>query len=574
MLNQQIAKIFEEIADLLEMQDIQFKPRAYRKAAISIKSLSEDIKDIYKKGGVKALEEIPGVGKSLALHIEEFIKTGKIKNYEMLKKKMPAAVSELVAIEGVGPKIVKKLYQALKIKTIKDLEKAALAHKIQKIKGLGPKVEQNILEGISIVRKRTKRFLLGFTLPDALEIKKKLEGLSGVEKVDLAGSIRRGKETIGDIDILAIAKNPKKIINFFVHLPEVEKIIAEGGTKGAVRLKNGVDCDLRVLKRESYGSALMYFTGSKAHNIKIRKIAQSHGWKLSEYGLFSENRRIAGRSEEEVYKKLGLAYIEPELREDLGEVEAAQAGKLPKLVEKRDIQGVFHVHSKWSKGDATGEIIDIAHACQKMGLQYVNITDHVGTLRIAGGMKEKDLLRQLSEIKVINKKLRGKFRVLSGAEINILKDGKLDIKDEVLSKLDVVCAAIHSHFKMGKHEMTERIIRAMKNKNVDIIAHPTGRIIQEREPYEIDLGKIFRAAKIFGACLEINAFPDRLDLKDVDIKEALKFGIKLTIGLDAHNINQLRYLDLGVIVARRGWAEKKDIINTYSVDKVLKFFKS
>lgn len=572
MLNQQIAKIFEEIADLLEMQDIQFKPRAYRKAAVSIRSLSEDIKDVYKKGGIKALEEIPGVGKSLALHIEEFLKSGKIENYEALKKKMPAAVSELVAIEGIGPKIIKKLYQKLKIRTIKDLEKAALAHKIQKIKGLGPKVELNILEGIAVARKRTNRFLLGFTLPDALEMKKELEKFPGVERVDLAGSIRRGKETIGDIDILAIAKNPKKVVDFFVHLLQVEKIIASGSTKGAVRLKNGADCDLRVLKHESYGSALLYFTGSKTHNIKLRKLALSHKWKLSEYGLFSKRKRIAGKTEEEVYKKLGLPYIEPELREDLGEIEAAQKDLLPKLVEQKDIKGVFHVHSKWSR-DASSKIIDIVGACQKMGLKYVNISDHVGTLRIAGSMKEKDLLRQLKEIGKINKKLGGKFKVLSGAEVNIQKDGSLDIKDEVLSKLDVVIAAVHSHFKMGKREMTERIIHAMKNKNVDIIAHPTGRIIQEREPYQVDLEKIFRAAKTFATCLEINAFPDRLDLRDIDIKKAKEYGVKLAIGLDAHNINQLHYLDLGVIMARRGWAEKKDIINTYSIDKILKFFK-
>lgn len=571
MLNQKIAKIFEEIADLLEMQDIQFKPRAYRKAAISIRSLSEDIKDIYKKGGVDALEKIPGVGKSMALKIDEMIKTGKIKYYEELKKKMPAAVSELVAIEGVGPKIVKKLYQKLKIRTINDLEKAAQAGKIRKIRGLGPKVEQNILEGIAIVRKRTKRFLLGFTLLDAQEIKKELEKFPGVEKVDLAGSIRRGKETIGDIDILAIAKKPKAVVNCFIHLPQVERILAAGPTKGAVILKNGADCDLRVLKKESYGAALMYFTGSKAHNIKIRKIAQSHHWKLSEYGLFSKKKKIAGRTEEEVFKKLGLSYIEPELREDRGEVEAAQQHKLPKLVVRKDIKGVFHVHSKWSRGDATGEIIDIARKCKQMGWQYVSMADHVGTLRIAGGMTEKELLSQKKEIEQVNKQIKN-FKILTGCEANILKDGRIDISDKVLAQLDVVIAAVHSHFKMGKQEMTKRIIRAMKNKNVDIIAHPTGRIIQEREPYQVDLEKIMTAAVEYNVVLEINAFPDRLDLKDTDIKLAIEHGCKLSIGLDAHNLDQLHHIDLGLITARRGWAERKDIINTFSWQKVLKLF--
>ncbi|MEW6407588.1 MAG: DNA polymerase/3'-5' exonuclease PolX [Patescibacteria group bacterium] len=568
MINQQIAKIFEDIADLLEMKDVAFKPRAYRRAAFAISSLSEDVAEIYKKGGLPALEEIPGVGKNLALHIEEFIKTGKIKGFEQLKKKMPVAVSELVSIEGIGPKIIKKLYQHLKIRNLKDLEKAARGHKIQKIKGLGPKAEKNILQRLLAVKVRPNRFLLGDVLPEAQEIKLALQKFLHIKKeVEIAGSIRRGKETIGDIDILAIADQPKKIIDFFVKLPQVKKIIAKGETKGAVILNSGIDCDLRVLKPESYGAALLYFTGSKAHNIKLRQLALKHNWKLSEYGLFAGKKMIAGRTEREVYDKLKLQYIEPELREDTGEIEAASKNTLPHLVETRDIKGLFHVHSEWSFGDGHDKIIDIAHVCQKMGMKYVVISDHVGTLAIAGGMKEKDLLRQKKEIDRLNAGLKN-FKILWSAEVNILKNGELDVRDEILEKMDLVIASVHSAFRMPKQEMTERIIRAMKNKNVDIIAHPTGRLILKREPYEVDLTKIIRAAREYKVALEINAQPIRLDLRDVDIKMAVDAGVKLAIGPDAHHLDDLRYFEFGVLTCRRGWAQKADILNTWPAEKV------
>lgn len=571
MINQQLAKIFEDVADLLEMNDVAFKPRAYRRAAFAISSLSEDVAEIYKKGGLSALQKIPGVGKNLALHIEEFIKTGKFKGFEQLKKKMPVAVSELVSIEGVGPKIIKKLYKCLKVRTLKDLEKAARAHKIQKIKGLGPKVEQNILEGLQIVKARPKRFLLGEVLPEAQEIKKALQKFPHIKEVKLAGSIRRGKETIGDIDILAIATEPKKVVDFFVKLPQVKKIIVKGPTKGAVILKSGIDCDLRVLKPQSFGAALMYFTGSKAHNIKLRQIALKHNWKLSEYGLFSGRKMIAGRTEQEVYDKLKLPFIEPELREDQGEIEAAQENKLPKLVKTSDIHGLFHVHSEWSFGDGCDKIIDIAHACQKMGMKYVVISDHVGTLAIAGGMNEKDLLRQKKEIDRLNAGLKN-FKILWSAEVNILKNGELDVRDEILEKMDLVIAAVHSAFRMPKQEMTERIIRAMKNKNVDIIAHPTGRLILKREPYEVDLARIIRAAREYKVALEVNAQPIRLDLRDVDIKMAVDAGVKLAIGPDAHHLDDLSYFEFGVLTCRRGWAQKANILNTWPAEKVVEWF--
>jgi DNA polymerase (family 10) len=571
MKNLKIAQIFDETADILEMQDVQFKPRAYQKAAVSIRSLSEDVEEIYNRGGLKALERIPGVGASMAQKIEEFIKTGRMKYYDQLKKKMPAHVGEMVAIEGVGPKLVEKAYKELGIKTLSQLEKAAKAGKLRKIKGLGPKVEENILEGIALIRKRKGRFLLGFLLPEAEDIRGRLASLPYVEKVDLAGSIRRGKETIGDIDILAISKNPKKVIDFFISLPPVERIVAKGPTKGAVRLKAKIDCDLRVLKRQSYGAALMYFTGSKAHNIKMRKIAMEHGWKLSEYGLFSDQKKVAGKSEEEVYKKLKMPFIPPELREDNGEIEAALDNRLPKLIEKEDIKGALHVHSEWSS-DAMGSIEEIARTCERMGLEYVLITDHTGTLRIAGGLSERELLKELAEIRKIDKKFKN-IKILCGAETNIEKDGSIDIGNKVLRKLDIVIAGVHSNFRMSKGQMTKRMIRAIENRNVDIIAHPTGRLIQRREPYELDLDKVFVAAKKNNTALELNAFPDRLDLSAENVRRAIKFGVKIAIGLDSHSISQLRYLELGVITARRSWAEKKNIINTLSAERLVRMFK-
>jgi DNA polymerase (family 10) len=574
MKNQEIAKIFYEIANYLEMDKVAFKPYAYERAAITLETLEEDVEDIYKKGGIKKLEEIPGVGKSIAKKIEEYIKTGKIKYYEQFKKRLPLKLDELIRVEGMGPKKVKILYQKLGVRDLKTLEKAAKFHKIAPLFGFGEKTEKNILEGIKFLKRSKGRFLLGEILPIVKEVYEKLKNLKEVEEVSTAGSVRRMKETIGDVDILVISKKPEKVIDFFVKLPGVIKVWGKGGTKASVRMKDGFDMDLRVLPKKSYGAALQYFTGSKEHNIILRKIAIDKGLKLSEYGLFRGSKMIAGNTEEEIYKVLKMQCPPPEMRENQGEIEVALKQKLPKIINYNDIRGDLHCHSDWDGGE--NSIEDIAKVAIKMGYQYVGIADHTKFLRIEHGLDEKIIIKRNKEIDKLNLKLKTqnlKFRVLKGCEANILNDGSIDIKDEVLKKLDFVIAGIHSSFKMPRVEMTERIIKAMKNQNVDIISHPTGRILKRRDEYEIDFDKVLKAAKETGTILEISAWPERLDLNDQNIRRAKTAGIKMIINTDAHHKDQLRFMEFGIAQARRGWAEKGDIINTQPLDKLLKFFK-
>jgi len=581
MKNQELAQIFYEIADYLEMEGVQFKPYAYQKAAITLETMEEDVREIYQKGGRQALEKIPGVGKSIAEKIEEYLKTGKIKYYEELKKKMPVNIAELVAVEGLGPKKVKVLYEKLGIRNLKDLEKAAKAHQIASLFGFGEKTEKNILEGIAFLKKSKGRFLLSEIFPQVEEILNRLKTLKEIEQISVAGSLRRMKETIGDADILITTKNPQKVMDFFVSLPGIVKVWMKGPTKSSVRMKQGFDVDLRVIKKKSYGSALQYFTGSKEHNIVLRKIAIEKGLKLNEYGLFKGKKMIAGWYEAGVYKALGLAWIEPELRENQGEIEAAlrQAqGKpngLPKIINEKDIKGDLHCHSNWDGG--ANSIEEIAQAAQAMNYEYIGIADHTKFLKIEHGLDEKKLLQRNKEIDKINSKLKKqnvKLRILKGCEANILNDGSIDIKDEVLAQLDFVIAGIHSHFKMSQEEMTERIIKAMKNPHVDIISHPTGRILKRRDEYQIDFEKILRAAKETKTILEINSYPERLDLNDKNIRQAKEAGVKMIINTDAHHIDQMRFIKFGVAQARRGWAEKEDIINCWSLDKLFKFLKS
>jgi len=574
MKNQEIANILYEIADFLEMEGVKFKPYAYQKAAITIETLEEDIEEIYKKGGREALEKIPGIGKSIAQKIEEYLKTGKIKYHQDLKKKTPVNMEELTAIEGLGPKMVKVLYQELGIRNLKDLEKAAKAHKIAPLFGFGEKTEKNILQGIEFLKKSKGRFLLGEILPKVKQIQQKLKSLKEVERIEVAGSLRRMKETIGDVDFLVISKNPEKVIDFFVSLPGVEKVWGKGKTKSSVRMKEGFDVDLRVVPKESYGSALQYFTGSKSHNISIRKIAIEKGMKLSEYGLFKGKKRIAGETEEEIYQKLGMQCPPPEMREDQGEIELALKGALPKILEYNEIKGDLHCHTKWDGG--ANSILEMAQAAIEMGYEYIGISDHTKFLKIEHGLDERDLSLQRKEIEKLNKEFerRGvKFRILQGAETNILKDGSLDIKEDSLKKLDYVIAGVHSNFKMKKEEMTNRIIKAIKNPYVKIISHPTGRILKRRDEYEIDFDKILRAAKLYNVALEINSFPDRLDLCDQNIKRAKEAQVKMCINTDAHHKDQLRFIEFGIAQARRGWAEKKDIINAHPLKKLMEFFK-
>src|SRR3989338_2305304 len=573
MRNQEIAKILNEIARYLEMEGVAFKPYAYEKAAISLSALKEDVGDIYIKGGTKTLQEIPGVGKNIAEHIEDYLKNGKIKVYEQLKKKLPMKVEELIKVEGMGPRKVKILYQKLGIKNLKDLEKAVKAHKIAPLFGFGEKTERNILEGIEFVKRNKGRFLLEEILPTVKDVVAKIKNLKEVEQINVAGSLRRKKETIGDADILVVSKNAKKVMDLFVSLSDVEKVWGKGGTKASIRMRVGFDIDLRVVQAKSYGAALQYFTGSKDHNIVTRKIAIDRGLKLSEYGVFRGPKMIAGKTEEEVYKAIGLPFIEPELRENEGEVEAGLNGKLPKLVELKDIRGDLHCHSSWDGGK--NSIEEMARSAMDLGYGYIGISDHTKFLRIENGLNGKQLLDQNVEIKKINEKLKKQkieFTVLHGCECNILNDGTVDIKDEVLEKLDYVIAGVHSTLKMGKREMMARIEKTMRNKNIDILAHPTGRIVGQRDEYQIDFNKILQIAKETGTILEINS-SSRLDLRDIYIRKAKNEAVKMIINTDAHQKEQLNLMEYGVGMARRGWAEKEDIINTLPINELLKYFK-
>lgn len=580
MKNQELANIFYEISGFLKMKGVQFKPYAYQKAATTLENLGKDVSTIYQQGGLKALEEIPDIGESIAQKIEEYLKTGQIKYYQELKEKMPANVRKLTAIEGVGPKTVKKLYQKLGVKTLKDLEKAARAGKIAPLFGFDKKTEQNILEGIKFLKKSKGRFLLGDILPRVKKIKKELKNLAEVDQISSAGSVRRRKETVGDVDLLVTTDNPSKVMDFFVKMPGVVKIWGQGPTKSSVKMKQGLDVDLRVVDKKSYGSALQYFTGSKEHNIATRKIAQSKGLKLNEYGVFKGKKQIAGKTEKEVYHTLGMAWIPPELRENRGEIKGAlreaqgKAPGIPKLVELKNVKGDLHCHSKWDGGK--NSISEMAQRAQEQGYEYLGISDHTKYLKIEKGLDEKRLSEQRKEIEKLNSKFKSQnsnFQILQGAETNILKDGSIDIQDQALRKLDYAIAGIHSHFKMRKVEMTERIIRAMKNPHIKIISHPTGRILKKRDEYKVDIDKIFRAAREYDVILEINSFPQRLDLNDVNVKKAKQQGIKFEIGTDSHHRDHLRYMEFGIYQARRGWAQKEDIINTYPVKKLLRCFK-
>lgn len=566
MINQEIAKIFSEIALYLEMEGVAFKPYAFEKAALSLETLPEDIEDIYKQGGIEALKEIPGVGENIAQKIIEYLKTGKIKEYEQLRKKTPVDIEKLDAVEGIGPKMIRDLYKRLKIKNLKDLEKAAKAGKIRNLPNFGEKTEQNILQGITFLKRTKGRFLLGEILPVVSEILENLKKLKEVKKISPAGSVRRMKETIGDVDILITTSEPKKIIDYFTSLPGIVKIWGQGSTKVSIRMEQGFDVDLRIVPEKSFGSALQYFTGSKEHNIATRMLAINKGLKLNEYGVFRGKKMIAGRTEKDVYRAIGLNWIEPELRENTGEIEATLESKLPKIINYKDIKGDLHVHSNWDGG--ANSIKEIAEAAQELGYEYIGIADHTKFLRIEHGLDEKQLLQQQKEIEKINLK----FPVLQGCEANIMPNGSIDIEDEVLAQLDYVIAGVHSNMKMDKEKMTERIIKAMKNPHVDIISHPTGRIIQRRDEYLIDFDKILKVAKETGTILEINSFPNRLDLKDVNIRKAAAAGVKMVIDTDSHHLDHLRFMKFGISQARRGWAEKEDIINSQPLEKLLKFF--
>ncbi|MFA5871337.1 MAG: DNA polymerase/3'-5' exonuclease PolX [Parcubacteria group bacterium] len=569
MLNLKIAKIFNQMAQYYMMKNDKFRPRAYERAARLIDGMEDDLEKIYEKDGLKGLMGIQGIGRGLAEHIEEYIKTGKIKVFEGLKKEAPLDLESFSAVEGVGPKMLMALYDNLGIKNIKDLEKAARAGKIRALPRFGEKSEENILRSIELSREHQGRFLLGYVSPIAHEMESNLASVSGAEKIITCGSFRRRKETVGDIDILAQAEDSSAVMEYFSSMPNVEKIIAKGDTKTSVRLDSGIDADLRVVPEKSFGAAMQYFTGNKDHNIELRKIAIKKGWKLNEYGLFdSRGKLIAGKTEEEIYKKLGLDWMPPEMRENRGEIELAQKHELPHIVGYEDVIADLQMHTTYSDGAHT--VLEMAEAAKKLGRKYIAITDHVGHLKIAGAMDVKTIERQWREIEKVDKELAG-IKIFKGCEVDINPDGTIALADKYLAKFDIVLGSIHSNFKMPKAEMTKRLVRAMENSHVDIISHPTGRVIHQRAGYELDLEEIFRAAVRTKTILEINSFPDRLDLNDINTRRAIERGVKLSLGTDAHSKTQLHYLDLGIAQARRGWATKKDIVNCLDEKKLVGF---
>ena len=570
MKNHELARILKNISILLDMDSVPFKPRAYEKAALTIEALERDVEQIYREGGVKALKEIPGVGESIAEKIEELIKTGKLAYYEELRKKAPVDLESLTRIEGLGPKTIKTLWEKLKIKNAEELDKAAAAHKISQLPGFKKKSEENILKGIEFAKKSSGRFILGFTLPLIRDIENRLRACPAVKKAVAAGSVRRMKETIGDVDFLVVSDDPSEVADFFVSMPEVVQILEKGSTKSAVKLSTGMNADIRILPEESFGAALQYFTGNKPHNIVLRTIALDKDWKLNEYGIFQKNKQIAGRTEEEVYEKLGLRWIPPELRENTGEIEAAKKDELPNLVELVDLKGDLQVHSNWTDGQ--NSIREMAEQAKKNGLEYIIISDHSKYLAMTGGLDEKGLLKQAKEIDQVNEQVDG-ITVIQGVELNILKDGSLDISNDELKNLDVASAAVHSHFDMDNEEMTKRVLKAIENPNVDILLHPTAREIQRREPIPLDIEKVMETAEENGTILDIDSYPDRLDLKDEHIKKAVEIGVKLGISSDSHSTAHLHYLELGVAQARRGWATAKDIVNTRKLEQLRKLLK-
>lgn len=580
MRNREIAGLLYETADIMEFQQIEWKPRAYRRAAQNIENFGEDIEKVYEKKGKKGLTEISGVGESIADHIAEYLETGKMEKFEKLKGKAPSGTTELMEIRGLGAKKMKRLADELEIKTISDLKDAVNSHRIRRLEGFGEKSEENIARSIENYEKSHSRIPLGKALPLAEEIisSLKTELRTETPDVDLSkiiytGSLRRLKETIGDIDILAEATegDAGRMMNAFVSLREVGQVVSKGKTRSSVILKEGFGIDLRIVPPESYGAALQYFTGSKEHNIELRNIAIREGYKLSEYGLYSKNsgEQVAGRSEEEIYRKLGLEYIEPELRENRGEIKAAEKNALPELVDAGDLRGDLHMHTKYSEG--TESLETMIGKAEAMGYEYIAVTDHSRSQRIANGMEIETMKEQWEEIENLSKRFR--IKILRGSEVEILKDGSLDYPDDVLKELDIVIGAVHSGFAASEREMTGRIVTALENKYLDILAHPSGRLLGKREAYAVNFGKVFEAAAANRKVMEINCQPSRLDLNDELIFRAKDCGLKFCISTDSHALSDLDSMRYGLGQARRGWLEKKDIVNTYPYFRLKEVFK-
>lgn len=570
--NEQLAGTLRDIGFLTEVEggpNAQFKSRAYQRAADAVRGLDEGVSAIYEKGGIDALLEIPGVGKAIAAKIEEHVKTGKIRYHEELRAKFPIDTAQL-RIEGVGPKRLKVIYEKLRVTNLAELEAAAREGRLKTVPGISAKKEQDIIKRIEFAKKGGGRHIIGEVWPMIKQIESRIKGLQGVADASVAGSVRRMKETIGDVDFLAASSDPQKVMDFFTAMPEVAEANGRGPAKAFVRLRGGIDADLLVVPEKSWGSALQYFTGSKEHGVELRRIAIAKGLRLNEWGVFQGERQVAGRTEQGVYRALGLAWMPPEIRENRGEIELAAKGALPELVKYGSLKGDLQVHSNNTDGTATIE--EMALAAREFGLDYIALTDHTKSLAMAGGLDGKELLEQADRIWELNDRLEG-VRVLASAEVNIMKDGSLDIENKVLDRLDIVGAAIHSNFSLSIEEQTARLVCAAQNPAVDIIFHPTGRLINRREGYPVDIAKLVETAKDTDTALEIDAHYNRLDLKDDYVRLAVKNGVKLVIDSDAHHPLHYAFLQFGIGQARRGWATEFDVLNTLPADRLLKAIK-
>jgi DNA polymerase (family 10) len=568
MENERVAEIFSDIARILEIkQENRFRIRAYERAAETIKDLPEDIQTFVRE---ERLLDIPGIGQDLAKKIKEIISTGRLEFYERLKKSIPAGLLDLLNIPSLGPKTVWALYKELKIKGMADLERAVKANKLSGLFGIKDKTVQNIKDGLALLKKGKERIPLAEAMQIADEFVEPLSRLSYVKRVSPAGSLRRRRETVRDIDILIVSPQAKKVMDKFTQLPLVKSVQVKGATKSSVLTQQDTQVDCRVVADKSFGAALVYFTGSKSFNIKLRTIAIKAGLKINEYGVFSKAKYLAGRTEEEVFKLLKMSYIPPELREDTGEIELAMKNKLPQLVDIDDIRSDIHVHSLWS--DGKNSIEEMAQAAIKQKYSYIAVTDHSQGLRVAGGMKLSELKKKKEEIKRLNSRFKG-FRILYASEVDIDSEGRLDYPDRVLREFELVVAAIHTGFKQSKEKITQRLLRACQNPNVHIIAHPTGRLWGTRDSYQLDFEQLLGACRKNNIALEINAFPARLDLNDINVRQAKAAGVRLAIGTDAHSTAGLAAMKFGVYVARRGWLEEKDVLNTLPLEQFLKAIK-
>jgi len=567
--NADIAAAFRRLADLLEIEGSnQFRVRAYRNAAATVEGLPHDAARMIDNG--EDLSELPGIGEDLAGKIETLIETGELPLLKEVEVRVPEGLAEITHVAGIGPKRAWKLYEALDIETIGALRKAAEAGEVREVEGFGEKTEQNIIDALGRFEGGEKRLRLMDAEHIAEPLIAYIREIYGVKDAVIAGSYRRQKETVGDLDILVTAKRGSDVMARFVEYDEVDDVVSKGDTRSTVILQSGFHVDLRVVAEVSYGAALFYFTGSKAHNIAVRKRAIDRGWKLNEYGLFEDDERIAGKTEQDVYDKLDLPFIAPQLRENRGEIEAAENGELPELVRLDDIRGDLHCHTKWSDGKFT--VREMAEAAKEKGYAYLGITDHSKNQTVAGGLSEDDLAKQIDEIDELNEELDG-IRLLKASEVDIMEDGKLDFSDNILARLDYVICAIHGGFGLSREKQTERVLRAMDNKHFNILAHATGRLINERAAYDIDLDRIMTEAEDRGCFLELNAHPNRLDINDARCKMARDMGLMVPIGTDAHSINGLETMRFGVAQAGRGWLEAKDVLNTRGADELLKLMR-